>query len=261
MFRLTFALALVGLAYGLHAPLLDGRIVGGKNAKIEDYPYQLSFEIFNVHDCGASLIRPNVAVTAAHCTEGRESLKSFITLRGGSSLVHKGGQVAKVLSMCDHPKYNRSTIDYDVSVLLLDRPFVLGDNVQTIPLQPANLDVPTGTVANVSGWGRLSSGGVAPQQLQVVQVPKVEDSECERFYSRYGDTITDRMVCFGYTEGGKDSCQGDSGGPLVIDEELVGVVSWGRGCASPRLPGVYAKVSHPEIHKHINDCLTRFESF
>ncbi|KAF2884423.1 hypothetical protein ILUMI_21747 [Ignelater luminosus] len=124
------------LPSGFQAPLLGGRVIGGKDAKIEDYPNQLSFEIFNKYNCGASLIRPNVAVTAAHCTEGRE--------------VHKGDQVAKVLSMCDHPKYNGSTVDYDVSVLLLDRPFLLGATVQTIPLQPANVDVPTGTVANVS---------------------------------------------------------------------------------------------------------------
>lgn len=45
-----------------------------------------------------------------------------------------------------------------------------------------------------------------------------------------------------------DTCQGDSGGPLVLrgktpaDDMLVGITSWGQGCASG-YPGVYADVA------------------
>lgn len=45
--------------------------------------------------------------------------------------------------------------------------------------------------------------------------------------------------------------QGDSGGPFVADDSLsktsrhrlLGVVSWGTGCAMAKKPGVYTKVS------------------
>ena len=58
----------------------------------------------------------------------------------------------------------------------------------------------------------------------------------------------DQMFCAGAWEGGADSCQGDSGGPIVkIDDDkatLVGVVSWGKGCALPKYPGIYADVRY-----------------
>ena len=53
----------------------------------------------------------------------------------------------------------------------------------------------------------------------------------------------------GVKAGGKDSCQGDSGGPLITRDarpgwSLIGVVSWGDGCARPDTYGVYAEVSN-----------------
>ena len=39
------------------------------------------------------------------------------------------------------------------------------------------------------------------------------------------------MICAGVAGGGKDACEGDSVGPLVVGGQLVGIVSWGVGCA------------------------------
>lgn len=38
--------------------------------------------------------------------------------------------------------------------------------------------------------------------------------------------------------------QGDSGGPLACDDEVVGIVSWGQGCAQEGYYGVYADVAY-----------------
>ena len=104
----------------------------------------------------------------------------------------------------------------------------------------------TGQNSTVAGWGATQEGGATAHILQELHGLEVmSDDHCRGLLGN--SAISADMVCAGGQEG-KDSCQGDSGGPLVVQEAdstftLMGVVSWGYGCARQDQPGVYAEVS------------------
>jgi Trypsin len=49
----------------------EGRIVGGENADIRNFPYQASIQVKHrngyFHTCGGSIVNPSTIVSAAHC--------------------------------------------------------------------------------------------------------------------------------------------------------------------------------------------------
>ncbi|KAJ8932944.1 hypothetical protein NQ314_014323 [Rhamnusium bicolor] len=225
----------------INRPNFDGRIVGGDDANIEDYPYQLSLLYHGSHMCGASIIGEKWALTAGHCTN--KLAAEDLSIRAGSSILQSGGQLVNVTKIYQHPSFNPDTIDYDISLLELAESIILTKSASVISLVDANIKIAPGTETIITGWGKEhESDNFIPNQLQVVEVPLVSNEICAEMYGGWG--ITDRMICAGYVgEGGKDACQGDSGGPLVVNGKLAGIVSWGYGCADPEFPGVYSNIS------------------
>ncbi|XP_066999473.1 trypsin-7 isoform X2 [Anabrus simplex] len=224
------------------APILarpDGRIVGGELADIKDIPYQVSLQFNGQHGCGASIISNEWAITAAHCVKG--VAVDNMQVRAGSSFHASGGSLHQVSEMHYHSNYGKPyRMDYDIAVIKVSPAFTFSDTVKAVSLQDNS--VSAGTEAVVSGWGYTQENeGVNSPQLRKVSVPVIDRTYCDSEY--YPDDISPRMICAGYEAGGKDACQNDSGGPLVANGNLVGVVSWGLGCAEADRPGVYTDVS------------------
>ncbi|XP_031836558.1 trypsin delta-like [Nomia melanderi] len=235
VFLALFVVAAFGSVLKVLPPMPDSRIVGGSPVDIQQHPHQLSLQTSG-HICGASIISSSWAITAAHCVG---SAPSRYSLKAGNNDKDKGTRYS-VKQIIRHPQYNSQTIDYDVALIQIDGQFKFGPTVKAINL--ANSEPASNKVVDVTGWGALREGGSTSSQLMKVSVPIVARNKCQEFYGRM-NTISARMICAGYTEGGKDSCQGDSGGPLTSAGTLYGIVSWGYGCAHPKYPGVYTNVA------------------
>lgn len=138
--------------------------------------------------------------------------------------------------------YNPVNKDNDISALQASPPLTYGASVSAVTLPPSGATPPSaGTMLRVTGWGAdTPTGGVMSPTLRAVDVPVADAYSCYVAYAPWGGT-TSRQLCAGAE--GLDACRGDSGGPLVLGNVLVGLVSYGNGCASAAYPSVYTDVA------------------
>ncbi|CAH2040764.1 unnamed protein product, partial [Iphiclides podalirius] len=149
----------------------------------------------------------------------------------------------QVSHVTQHPDFNRFTYDNDIAVLRLAES--IPENLYRPACLP-ELDDDNrleGVEAIVSGWGSTIEKGPPSSIPMKAQVNIWAQEECSG--AGYGRRkVTPRMLCANAPE--RDSCTGDSGGPLLLPRPhytIVGIVSWGRGCARQGYPGVYARVA------------------
>ncbi len=244
------------VALGAAPAQADRRIVGGWADSTTQHPWVVgvaSREQFGSarsgQFCGGTLVTPTKVVTAAHCfydeANARPADRPGLTvIVGRTDLTGRTGREVPVTDVWIHPQYSFEQNMQDVAVLTLAAP------QQDVPVlamvgQGESGPYAAGTRAQVYGWGDTTGRADYASTLHGVEVPIVADSVCARDYPGGSEGAFDArgMVCAGEQRGGKDACQGDSGGPLVVDGRLVGLVSWGTGCAEARHPGVYTRLA------------------
>ena len=290
MLALVMLIAL-GMLAGSLAPAVDAakprsdsgevnvEVVGGK--KVPQGKYRFAVVVFvrtseGTFQCGGSLIDPLYVLTAAHCVEDFDGVKfnpgQFTILVGKANRHEASSQNRRSVTTVDrHPQWDSDTFENDAAVLRLNKavPASIAPTIRLIGDDQRILD-DGGKSAVVIGWGRTRENGFTTSTLREATLKVVPNSQCRDIY---GDQFfAAEMLCASFK--GRDSCQGDSGGPLfhrevvgttlkrnkhgkdrkrvpVFRDIQIGVVSWGVGCARPGLPGVYTRVSDPEIHGFI----------
>ncbi|PMH22112.1 serine protease [Vibrio splendidus] len=233
---------------------VSARIINGKEATQENWPFMAALVSRNVNAydgqfCGASFIGERYVLTAAHCVEGngREDLDVVI---GVSNL--SASQAAQHRYAVDniyvHEYYNSVATGNDIAIIeLVENP---AESVVNLVDGYVRGNLNDGQMLTVMGWGDqdASDGYSSKSELYQVNVPLVNQYQCNTVpYSGYSSIGSDAF-CAGYSDGGYDSCQGDSGGPIVVSTngtyEQLGIVSWGKGCAEANAYGVYTNISH-----------------
>jgi secreted trypsin-like serine protease len=237
---------------------------------------------FNRQFCGGSVVTGSIVLTAAHCVydtdpdcligglglclpndpggDGTQRLDpNDVEVVLGRTTLSNGSQGVELavqgVSYQTNPAYNPSTVQNDVGYLVLASQAPAAQTPIDIAGSGEGAVWAPGVVAEITGWGSTSPNTGSPlnpvtpsDTLRVASVPILADSTCgsRNVYDDRFDPNT--MLCAGYLSGGTDTCYGDSGGPLQAPllgggYRLVGITSWGFGCAQKNSPGVYTRVA------------------
>ncbi|XP_023935763.1 trypsin, alkaline A-like [Bicyclus anynana] len=236
---------LLGVAAASAAP---PRIVGGSTVDISQYPFLAGLMFSRTGSgtfylqCGGTIINNRNVLTAAHCLHGLNP--NQWRARIGSARSSTGGRTINFNRITLHPHFNIFTYDSDIALIYASANIATGGNVQLANIAGPNYNLLDNSVVFSAGWGSINWGGQFSDQLRHVQKWTINQATCRQRYANSGRNVTDNMLCSGYLDiGGRDACTGDNGGPLLHNNIVVGIISWGYECGSPRFPRVTARMS------------------
>ncbi|XP_063537365.1 brachyurin-like [Cydia strobilella] len=212
----------------------DGsRIVGGSPSAVGQHPYigglVITLTTGQTSVCTSSLLSATRSITAAHCWSTLTHRAASFTVVLGSNLLFTGGTRVTTSDVETHSSWNGLLPVNDVAIIRFPA-ISLTNVIQPIAIATGS-DSFIGSTAIAAGFGLTSDGGAITtnQFLSHVAVTVVENSVCTAVYSILN--VRTSTLCTS-TTGGRGTCGGDSGGPLVVDNQLVGITSFGHrdGC-------------------------------
>ncbi|XP_049866204.1 trypsin-like [Pectinophora gossypiella] len=135
---------------------MEGRIVHGSDADIEQFPHSAYLAIScaqknlsETYGCGASVISQMFLLSAAHCLDECDPVRSIIAVAVGSTTRSKATNKG-VRYQC-HPKYHQNDVDNDICIIKLKKPVTFSARVKKALIMKTAPQ--TKIAAVVSGWG------------------------------------------------------------------------------------------------------------
>ena len=118
----SYHILLFECSIGLNAKP-PNKVVGGMDANLGEFPYQVSVRKNNGHFCGGVIIGKRHVLTAGHCVDQEVSnnpAKELTVVSGSNVLLPGGGFKHAIESITIHPEYSTKAEDLyknDIAVI------------------------------------------------------------------------------------------------------------------------------------------------
>uniref|UniRef100_A0A2M3Z7Q6 Putative trypsin-like serine protease n=1 Tax=Anopheles braziliensis TaxID=58242 RepID=A0A2M3Z7Q6_9DIPT len=244
---------------GSNQPERTGRIIGGADADIVNYPYMASMLVHSQYD---PFYFGGVVITPIHLLSAASSFYTMvvtsITVRVGSSFRTKGGQVFNYKSYEVHDQYNSTTLANDIAIVTINGSFHGVPNVAPVQLQDHEYFVSPANPVNcfVLGWGDVKPGQLA-DRLQRSEYILLNHQQCE---AKWGPRPTS-VQCAQSVRG--NACHFDDGGPLMCNNRMYGVLSYfyQLDCENTTTTKIhiFGKIAAPSIQAYLHRKLHHFD--
>ncbi|NXB50622.1 ACRO protein, partial [Leucopsar rothschildi] len=216
---------------------------------------QITLDNGTWHMCAGALIHPQWVLTVASCFVGAGDTSPWKVLIGATDLRQPGpgSKHVHITRILMHQDYNTDSKCNDIALLELEQPVECSDYIQLGCVPDSSLAVSLLKTCYMAGW--RASPGSARSSGAVLQEAKVRLMDVQLCNSSrwYGGAVhpQDLSPCDpGAAPDPSLVAQGDIGGPLVCKDIigdyfwLVGLASWGKGCAGDKRPGVFTSTQH-----------------
>ncbi|NWV36631.1 PRS55 protease, partial [Grantiella picta] len=177
----------------------------GAQVKPGEFPWHVSIQSQGNHICGGSIISALWILTAAHCFA--EELPPDLTVAVGGVDLSIPLEEHKPDSLILHEKFNRTSLQNDIALILLSHPIEFSKEKTPICL-PFTCDMDTWQHCWAACWGNTSA---ASYILQKTRMKLISREKCLEQIPR----VVGSVMCAETRQGGGGDCQVDSGGPLV----------------------------------------------
>ncbi|XP_069671633.1 chymotrypsin-1-like [Periplaneta americana] len=220
---------------------LQPRIIGGRNATKNEFPFVVEILVFGSLQCTGSIINQYKVLTAAHCFANGTDYNDYIVKAGFYIANDPNAIVRNVNYIRRHYNYEvKQYRSFDIAILNVTQPFVFNEAVQPIVLPKFRRRLRRGTKGTFIGWGytQFAPRREIPSVLQALDLTYITKRQCRRSWR-----LVNRTICAVAASNSQSSCFGDSGAPFMVGNVQWGMLAQGTTNCTGGKPFTFLEVS------------------